>query len=745
MSKIKEQPQSYDFGYDFNYANWPADTRVSLVNVPWNSDYRDVWDVQSQAEKDAYFATKEATGFIVEDVTYVKRDQPIRLDIPFNVAMQFNYLIASNPILPVSGDVAKKYYYFITDVMFIAGNTTQFTIQLDIWMTFKDALQIGNSYIERGHIGIANENNFDDNGRTYLTQPEGLDLGGEYMQVARKKDNIMTQSTMDILVISTVELDGNFGTAAAPILNTATGSSSQGMPSGASYYVFKNIADFKILMEKLSEYPWVSQGIISITAIPELQRYNYSSPIHLISIAGIPAFYKLGGPRMDGSRGKYTALYNNWREDAAMKNLLPAKYRHLRKFFTYPYMVIEMTTWGGTPIIIKPESWADANATINEKAALSPPNQRVVIWPRRYNAKANSVIDKVDISYQVVTIGEDGLPVTTNVDTTEYYDDGGEYLDKSTQMTNFPTFAVVNNMAIGYLASNARSIAYSNNSADWSQQRALAGNQTSYDQASGAINTSKNINALEIAGSQGILAHNQQAMLEGLAVNSAVGIIGAAASAGASSAQGGGLPGMGGMIGSVQSLVAGTLNANISLSQGNANMATQNTVSRSSNAAQNNQAGMVRDTNKDLADWAAKGDYSNTIAGINAKVQDAMLTQPSTSGQNGGETFNIVHNAAEVSLRWKLVNDAVIRSIGDYWLQFGYAVNQFAVINTLSVMSKFTYWKLSQTYIVNAPIPENFKQGLRGIFEKGVITWVHPDYIGQTDLGDNVPVDGITL
>lgn len=41
----------------------------------------------------------------------------------------------------------------------------------------------------------------------------------------------------------------------------------------------------------------------------------------------------------------------------------------------------------------------------------------------------------------------------------------------------------------------------------------------------------------------------------------------------------------------------------------------------------------MRDTNRDYADFAARGDYANQIGAINAKVQDATLIQPTTSGQ----------------------------------------------------------------------------------------------------------------
>jgi hypothetical protein len=157
----------------------------------------------------------------------------------------------------------------------------------------------------------------------------------------------------------------------------------------------------------------------------------------------------------------------------------------------------------------------------------------------------------------------------------------------------------------------------------------------------------------------------------------------------------------------------------------------------------------IANTNLDLARWAAKGDYENTIAGNQAKVQDARLTQPSTSGQIGGEAFNLIQDKVEFSVRWKTVEPARMRAIGEYWLRYGYAVQMFKNFDQLPadmmVMTKFTYWKLAETYIKSAPMPETFKQTIRGIFEKGVTVWRNPADIGNVDIADNDPVAGVYL
>jgi hypothetical protein len=58
-------------------------------------------------------------------------------------------------------------------------------------------------------------------------------------------------------------------------------------------------------------------------------------------------------------------------------------------------------------------------------------------------------------------------------------------------------------------------------------------------------------------------------------------------------------------------------------------------------------------------------------------------------------------------------------------------------------MSKFSYWKMIETYIVAGGMPEGHKQIIRGILEKGVTVWSSPTDIGNIDFSTNVPLAGI--
>jgi len=715
MTQMQELPVEKTFGHGFNYAVWTAGTTVTLANVPWNSDYRDIVRFPNKAGLDAFLDNNAGPVINVTGASYAARGRPVRLQIPFERASRFNYIRAYNPAQPISGgDTGQAFYYFITDVNYVAPDTTEFIVQLDVWQTFGYGATFGNCYIERGHIGIANENQFADNGREFLTMPEGLDIGGEYQivdqwsrQIATARDVTPTDvGSYSILVTSTVALNEDPGTGGdnpKPKFKSATGSQLENLPNGAETYVFANLDHFRQFMEAFSDKPWITQGIISITAIPPIGTYG----MHCTStiVAGVPV-YEVNAGSLTTVK---TPMNTSWREEIVLGP--EGRYQGLKKLLTYPYTVLEMTSYTGTPLLLKPESWSDAHATVVEVPHFAQPGPRVMFYPYRYNA-AQPGPDPVSDDY--------GL-----------FNDGGEFLDMATGITNFPTFSTVNNGYQMFMASNANSIAYQHSSADWSQQRANQGVNTAAAQGTAGIatnqaNTAAGLNAANMSTNLNNTMAGYKALQS--AGNSAVGVM-------SGNVSGGGM----GIInaGIDYALTTGKNSADLA----NANLLTQ-TVSNN----QNELAGFNRDTNAEYGRLAANGDYANAIAGINAKVQDARMIQPTTAGQLGGDAFNLATYKWGYDIKVKMLQPAAMASIGEFWLRYGYSVNRFGRMpDNFMVCENFTYWKLKETYISSSECPESFKQVLRGIFEKGVTVWSNPSDIGNIDIADNAPLEGIQL
>lgn len=707
MNQKYDVPEWKDYGSEFNYAQWTANTVVSLHNVDWDNSYRDTtYFDRGQNELNEWLDQRSGPTTTIRNATYHRPGQAIRLGIPYGKALNFNYLRAYNYAQPgQTEDSGRYYYYFITNVNHINPGVTEFVLQLDVWQTFIYQTRLASAYILQGHAGIANQDRFADNGRDFLTIPEGLDIGNEYEIAQVYRRNIASARSSlgySIMVVSTVAIDEDPGTVENPILKSATGNFLENLPNGTEAYIFQDLGSWQNFLKAYADKPWVTQGIISITAIPPNLAVEYGMRGEAKQVAGQMIIEIKGG----ALRTLIKTIANNWRAD--VRAMLPKKYQHLDKFLVYPYCVVELTANTGTPLVLKPESINGHDLQIVEVPHFAQPGPRIMFYPYRYNARQES------------------KPTTDNYGIVH---DGGEFLDMATGIFNFPTFALVNNSYIGFMASNLNSINYQHSSADWSQSRALAGNELSAQQATAGIGLSQNMSNIGIDAARAQTTLGQQTAVMQGALGGINGVMGSRT------------PGQ--AVGAAANAVAGTA---IGLNQSEQSYNINSNMARQQNAAQTGNMAFNRDTNKEYGDWAAKGDYQNAIAGVNARVQDAKMIQPTTSGQVGGEAFLLAADKWGYDIKIKILQGAAISRLGDYWLRYGYAVQRFGTLPAnFKAMTHFTYWKLSETYLETGPMPEQFRNTIRGIFEKGVTIWSKPEYIGNMHSVNNQPLEGIII
>lgn len=738
-----------DLPINFSYAKWTPNTRFKLCNVPWDMGYRDIvaWDKQAQR---SYFDRLEGVEF--RDCTMAKYGLPVRLPVPFAQASRYNYLIATNDY---DFDTPRSWYYFIQTCDYINANTTQLNIQLDVWQSFQHDITLGNAYVERGHVGVANENQWHDYGKTYLDLPEGLDTGKCTVLVAETWKPLISAGDglsygFGVLIISTTNLLRNPGSKDNPTVNSALGSIFESQANGTEVYYLNNPRDVFKIFEAGTECPWVTQGICGIYAVPPM-------PDALLRTQGGEVVDMFG--KNAGFQGKCWVLkgaaINNADRYADIINLrdfrnafhLPDRYRHLKKFLTAPYAYIECSCLNGTVITYEPEQIPSADLTIREAWNYAPPSPRLNFYARGYHA--GSLGDR-----QPLQNGQ-GLPIDT-----------GEMLNASFGITNFPTFMAVNNGSALALANSAYTRQYAEQSAGWAYRKTQMGVNNAYAQAQLGTQYASRQNQLGAANRNAMNAiSNQSAQmstdltLKNLGFNNQMNQINTLGS-GALNAVGAAATGnMGGVAGAVAGAAIGawtnqrTYDNNVSsANQQLANTRATNDASTSQANAYslaqtnlgNQQTMQFADMNRQLAMASAQGDYQNTIAGINAQVQQTQTVPPTTSGALGGDAFNLANGLIGVMVRFRQISPAAMQSIGEVWLRYGYYVQRFMQLPTsLMAMSNFTYWKLHELYVRSSTCPEEYRLTVKGIFESGVTVWTDPDKIGVTDYADNTPLPGI--
>lgn len=736
----------YKYQNQFDYSVWTPSTSLMCCNVPWDSSYRDIVRFDSESARDDYFASLADQSFHLDlsHLVYLRYGEPVRINAPFSAVAHCNYLVVHNPLQPVPGPTSRvpdTFYYFINDVIYIAPNTTQLNIQLDVWQSYYQYVHFGISYVVKGHAGIANENvgNNLNTYQRYLSEPEGLDIGSEYDIAAQSyHDFVPYTGTSDnqpwvVLTCSANLADSdNWGDKSDPSIESATATSVMGALCGIDCLVC-TIQDFKKVLKGLQDYPWVTQCIQYITIVPGIMVETVDEPA--VTINGGALFY----PKSSINNYDYITFYNitsnfNW------KNINKGRYKNLKKFYMYPYSAYELTALSGGEIVLKPENLSidisDNSTDFIVQGSLCPPDVRMAIFPRNYNQGGS-----VETSHH----SWDGAG-----NHQEYELFSGEALDMAITITDFPQIAIANDGYSLYLASTQHQRAYQYSTADWAQQKANAAAHLAYNQATQSINT-QDVNRYN----QNALTNNMAAIAQNSAMVS--GVLNAAGQLSGGVASAGGAAMSGGAAGAALSAASTISNTALSgasvVNDINVTAQRANQQISANNAITNNNLGLQRynrDTNYDYAQFAAKGDYETAIQGILAKVQDAAITQPTTSGQIGGKLLNWANGYTGLLLKWKRIKLGQIIAIGEYWLRYGYYVNRFfEPPQNLKVMENFSYWKMQEVYLTDSAdgvtrVPETFKNAIRGIFEKGVTVWSDPNKIGNIDLANNEPVEGFS-
>ena len=696
----------YEYQNNFNYQLWTEDTTVTLCNVPWDMSYRDIVKFANDAERDAYFnGLKNSLPFQLTTKVILKYGDPVMIPKPFNSANGYNYLHVHQPLFPVPGEepgARTDYFYFITSMDYIAPNTTRLNVQLDVWTTYGNSVEFGNCYLERGHYAMQQLPAPEEYLATPIsnqiaTLPEGLEIGSDYEIVNVKHDSWMRDdSPLYVLVSSTADLTlQNWGDINDPELRTANGDIIEDIPSGCEVYAIR-ADNFVHFMKAISNYPWVSQCIQIIT-IGASKFLDLGDEVKIRNITA----YKL----KSGSRGEGAVFFDvnidSW--------YIPSRYKNLTKLYSYPYSAIELTDNSGQAIVYKPDGLllTDNGYSFRLLGLNTPPFTQYAVYPERYNGRVTGGNDE----FTAATLSGSTQSVTIHC---------GEFMDAALIVSNFPRFSVVNDSYALTIASSARSRAYAYSNAGWSRDKAMIANQLGYDQSSATLQ-----NALmnSAAGIQANTAQNDVRNMTALA---------------------------GGLQSAANSLASGNVASSaLGIANAAASTAIQYTANNRSTEISNmlasqtatnnyNTGKYVADTNLSYGNFAAQGDYQQAIAAINAQVQDAEVIAPSISGNAGGDALMIAKGYFGVTLKIKRIKDAFLRTVGEYWLRYGYAYNGFVnVPASLMCCKNFTYWKMTQCYIFSSSVPEEYRQTIRGIFEKGVTVWTDPAKMGRIDVADN--------
>lgn len=700
---------------------WPVGTEVVLMQVPWQSNYRDIviWDNIEQRNEYMSSNWGNAKRWTSKKFQYLKPGDPIRVPVPYSACYRYNYLWVQNPMQPVEGEEQPlRLCYFITGVTYISPATTELTLQLDLIQTYQFGMTLGNMFVERGHMAVSNSrfnislDKLDGQWvHDYLTVPEGMDVGSQYTMANHEWYPLTEPDTNElgkVIITSTANLAADPGTIDSPSLNVADGQTADGIPSACNVYSMSQDT-FKSVMLELKDKSWVAQCIISVTTYPsrllsegpEVKLFGKGPTIHFLGTTDT----------FDAGVGRYAESGNIFQQLSAG---IPTGYHDFFKAYSYPYSVIELTAYNGNSVFLKPELVNGNKLALYVMGCAVAPFARTGVFVRNYN---NNIYDSVPEN-QYEWVGFDGQTHTGIIP-------GGDFLDSMLWIADFPQFSIVNSSYLTYMASTAHTRQYQYQSAGWNQAKSIAGAQVSYENAMASANTQQ---ANYDASLQGLANQVAQQAINSPIYESSDGSI---------------------TTPSIGSIVNPLLQSTVFSGWSGLNQIASNLTGATQVGNNVGLAQQVAGNNLDYANYAAQGDYANQIAAINATVQDAALQPPSTAGQMGGQGFMWKNGLVGFAINYKTACGGALTSICQYWAKYGYKINRFynfknQSVKAMRVMSHWSYWKVSEAYLECVNANEAERDAIRGILEKGVTVWHDPEDIGAVDVLDNKPLYNIS-
>lgn len=393
--------------------------------------YKDQMDfVNVQAQTD-YFLSKSVQTFT--DFQFIRKDTSVLVPRNYEVLRNCDYCMYKN------NNFAQKWFYaFVTRIEYVNDSTSRIYIETDCFQTWQFQIRYFKSFIARSH-----QAQYGINGKPLMNNllPEQVEYGRDYVC---KHTEVLTLGRYYALICSSATLDvGDYGNVNDPKLTASTGGTFDGIPSVLDYYVCDNLdgggstSSLYDILKGLSDFPWITQCIQSVTVVPEEVLATVGHTVTLPTGQTIGKLYD----GYESSNILLDSIQNWWMHFGDYKNT---------KLYTYPYSFIEMTCYNGNQFVIKPEAISDlANLEVklvNYIGAMP----RLAYYIDNYN-----------------DLGDNGGGYSDR-------DTGaGEFLDAGVILGNFPQIPVAIDNYLLYMANNANSFSLANSLNNYNKKEAV--------------------------------------------------------------------------------------------------------------------------------------------------------------------------------------------------------------------------------------------------------------------------------
>lgn len=495
--------QPYKYQNKVDYSQWQPETKIKLLQVPWDNEYLYTVDFGTDEARDKWI--NEQAGESIELTTDFARlpETSVRVPLPAPVAQRYNYCVVDIPQYPSTGEPfnyetqhrVHRFCYFIDDVIYRSPNASELILSMDSWTTFLHSIEVKSLFLERGHAPM-----YDTTADAYLANPrensEGIltpdiNFGNLDIIAGHKYKALHANDTKFILFASTIpyaEID-NIGTVTSSGRNTPAAFANRETRSG--------------YQEIVNNYRWASNGYdyshaVMPSALSGTTDGTTANGLYMYAITfvnfdanktriadraphfinSIKAAYIV--PDSLFEKGKAHTIAGFTFVECKSKDTIsagvfrltkelfdyPRKYRDIAKLYTFPYALLEFSDDSGSMFELKIEQMGD-KLNVIEQVSIAYPflNWNVLL------ANANSSAEAISYSFRNLN------NVSSDIENW-----ASDY-NKFSLQWDIPTYAIYADAATQYAMKNYKAAQQQREAAIVAYQSSVRGSNTGRENA----------------------------------------------------------------------------------------------------------------------------------------------------------------------------------------------------------------------------------------------------------------------
>lgn len=229
-----------------------AITKVYLLNVPLENDYKNTLYFKSKDAQTEYFRSKIVHKS--EDFSYQRKEQYIRYPKMYDELLNCNYVMYQNT------EYNNKWFYaFITNIEYIDTENSKIFIETDCIQTWLFDYVVKDSFIEREHVS--------DDTIGIHTVPEQLETGDYTVNNKIKNKSLNYRGFLVGATVDLTDKTARADSSKSTQFPNVSGGLYNGVYSGIKYFYFALASEINTILNLVAT-KGQSAAIVCIFAIP---------------------------------------------------------------------------------------------------------------------------------------------------------------------------------------------------------------------------------------------------------------------------------------------------------------------------------------------------------------------------------------------------------------------------------------------------------------------------------------------